>query len=272
MDQNATVTTGEIRAAWSEIQEGKNPFTDRQKSSATVRRLPDYRGAVASPWIGASGAEIQDRLQNGYYVDAADVTIPGGAVEIASPAMDLNEEEGNLLVSAVLAGDDFYRVRWDDLPARRGLKIRACIGMAAGASAETIGAYMTWILKVIDAAERSGVAPDVELWIGTKKGFLSGHDRLTVTIPLVKAGELVDAVAWRAFLTPGAFRSLGFVALALGADKVKRGLNSGMGAPTNRGWAVDYSNEVLAIECPASASSFPADLMDRMLGETEAGL
>jgi hypothetical protein len=178
--------------------------------------------------------------------------------------VELDEETGDLLIDQVLSGEELYRAQWSDTPAPRSLTIRACIGMHAGVDAKIIGAYNEWLLKVIDAAQRRGVAPNVELWIGTKGGY-GGHGTLRARIPLVKAGEIVDATAWRAYLTPGAFRSLGFVALALAADKAGRALNAGMGSPTNKRWSVTLDGDVLEIECPGGASEFPEELLDQML-------
>jgi hypothetical protein len=270
MHHDVTVTTGEIRDAWSEIQAGRNPFTSRQAASGTVRKLPTYRGSTVDPFVGASGSEIQDRLQNGYWPEGLEAELPGGAVEIGVPFVDLVEEDGDLILSQALGGEDLMYAQWEPTEAPRGLTIRACIGMHAGVDAKQLGAYMTWILKVIDAAERKGIAPDVELWIGTQNGFVGSKDRMTVRIPLVKAGELIDAVAWRAFMAPGAFRSLGFVAFALGADKAGQRLNMGMGAPTNKAWKVDFADDVLSIECPGGMQSFPAELLDGMLEEAGA--
>jgi hypothetical protein len=145
--------------------------------------------------------------------------------------------------------------------------------MHAGVEAHVIGAYNEWILKVIDAAQRRGIAPRVELWIGSKNGFTGkgARESLTVRIPLCEPGEVVDVTAWRAYLTPGAFRSLGFVALALGADKTPRYLTAGMGSPTNRQWSVTFEDDVLDIECPGGAVSFPEADLDRMLEHTYQG-
>lgn len=265
MHHDVTVSTGEIRDAWSEIQAGRNPFSARQSKSATVLKLDRYRGSTVDPFVGASGSEIQDRLQHGYWPEGLEAELPGGAVEIGVPFVELVEEDGDLILSQALGGEDLMYAQWEPTEAPRGLTIRACIGMHAGVDAKQLGEYMSWILKVIDAAERKGIAPDVELWIGTKNGFIDSKDQMTVRIPLVKAGELIDAVAWRAFMAPGAFRSLGFVAFALGADKTPRRLNSGMGSPTNRDWKIEFADDTLDIECPGGMSSFPAELLDFLL-------
>jgi hypothetical protein len=270
---DVTVTTAEIRSAWSTIQRGESPFSARQNGSGTERhrRAGHYTGDVRQPFIGCSGAQMQDWLQNGFYPETSERQMPGGAVEITAPMVELVEEDGDLIVSQALGGEDLMYAQWQPQAATRGLTIRAHIGMAAMVEATTIAAYLEWILEVIDAAERRGVAPDVELIVGAKDGFTGGPGRMTVHIPLVKGGEIVDAVAWRAFLTPGAFRSLGFVALALAGDKIGRGLTSSLGSPVTKGWRVEFSGDALTIECPAAADSFPAALMDKLLETAYAG-
>ena len=267
MKHEVIVTTGEIREAWSAIQTGRNPFSARQKDSATVRKLDRYRGTTVDTFVGASGAEIQNRLQNGYWPEGLEAELPGGAADMGTPLVELVEEDGDLIISQVLGGEDLMYANWEPVERPHGLTIRACIGMHAGVDAKVLADYMGWILKVIDAAERKGIAPDVELWIATKGGFIGSDDTLKVRIPLVKAGEIIDAVAWRAFMAPGAFRSLGFVAFALGADKTPHKLNSGMGGPTNKDWKVEYTDDTLEIECPGGCNAFPADYLDLLLAQ-----
>lgn len=272
MQHDVKVTPAEIRAAWATIQGGRNPFHKRQLTGwATDRQLTRYRGTEASSFVGASGAQIQDRLDNGYYVEGKEFDVPGGDVEIVSPMMDLVEEDGDLIVSAAIAGDDLYRVRWEDFEAKKGLRIRVQIGMSAGTNSDVLSRYMTWVLKVIDAAERRGIAPDVELYCGAGDCFTDGPGGQTVTIPLVKAGEIIDAVAWRAFMAPGAFRSLGFVALVLAADKIGRPIASHLGKPMGAGWKVTHGEDTLEIDAPKSGTSFPEDVMDAQLEAAYAG-
>jgi len=264
------VTPTEIREAWGAIMRGENPFSPRQAASMTVRLLDDYRSPVANDWIGATGAEIDRRLNHGYDVETKDLQI-GGAADYSVPMVELSEETGDLLIDQVLSGEDLYRAQWEDVTVPRSLTIRACIGMHAGTDASVLGAYMEWVLKVVDAAQRRGFVPSVELWVGISGPFSGAGSRetLRIRIPLVNGGEVIDVTSWRAYLTPGAFRSLGFVAFALAADKTvtKRRLTLGMGAPTNRGWAVTRDGDVLDIECPGGARSFPEAELDQKLAE-----
>lgn len=263
------VTPGEIRRAWGTIMGGSNPFTDRQDRSILVQQhLRNYRSDVVNPWIGATGAEINERLIHGYAVETADLKVDGGMTEYVAPQMVWDDEEGDLMVESVIGGEDAYRVMWEDVETPKSLTIRACIGMHAGTDAQVIADYLTWLLKVIDAAQRRGVSPDVELWIGTRGSFQRfGSETMRIRIPLVKSGEMIDVDSWRAYLTPGAFRSLGFVAIGLAADKTKgiRRLTPGLGSPTNRSWGVTLEDGVMEIECPGGDSSFPEQHMNDLL-------
>lgn len=266
------ITPAEIRQAWGVVMDGSNPLSERQASSIMCTHNMDaWRSGRADQWIGATGAEINDRLKHGYAVEAADVEIGGGQTDFTVPVMVWDEDEGDLCVEAVMAAEDAYRVQWQEEEAPKSLTIRACIGMHAGTLAEVLGAYMTWLLRVIDAAQNKGYTPSVELWIGTQGGFQRyGEETLRVRIPLVEAGQMIDVDSWRAYLTPGAFRTLGFLAIGLAADRTKgrRRLTRGMGSPTNVKWDVRLEDGVLEIECPGGDVSFPEEHMNEKLEQT----
>jgi hypothetical protein len=263
------VTPAEIRRAWGAMIDGANPFR-RQKAPRFIAdgfRL--YRSSEADPWIGATGAEINERLIHGYTPEASDHQIGHAITEHTMAVMELDEEQGDLLIDQVLGGEELYRVQWSEQPAPRAITIRACIGMAASTDSSILNAYLTWLLRVADAAHRRGVQASIELWIGTNNSFAGRPgETMRVRIPLVDAGEMVDVASWQAYLTPGAFRSLGFFAMALAADRLNRSLTTGMGQPTNTRWNVSFEDGVLDIECPASADDFPEAEMDRLLAES----
>lgn len=261
----ATVTQSEIREAWATIQRGQNPFSPKQDRSCTVVQIDRYRGSKVNPWVGASGAQIQDRLENGYTPEGAITADLRGRDEYAAPTMWLDEEEGDLLLDQAINGEDMYRVQWEDQSSPKSLTIRANIGFSANVEAVELGRYLEWILKVADAARQNGAVPSIELTVTLRESFVGSKDRLQILIPLVEAGEVVDETAWRAYLAPGAFRSLGFVAIGIAADKLNRSLTSGLGYPTNKDWNVTLEDDVLSITCPGSMGIFPEATLDIML-------
>lgn len=261
-----TVSPTDVRQAWATIRRSENPFSAKQGNTIVVtERLKDYRGGHYVDFIGASGETIQDRLENGFTPDGEITADLSGSDDYVVPAPWLDEEEGDLLIDQALSGEDQYRVQWQDQGSPKSLTIRANIGFSADVNAGELGRYMSWILKVADAARRSGAMPTIELMVTTGGSFARSKDRMKVVIPLVQPGEIVDETAWRAYLAPGAFRSLGFVAILLGADKLGRTLTRGLGYPTNREWSVAREGDVLEITCPGSMDHFPESELDRML-------
>jgi hypothetical protein len=264
------VTPAEIRQAWGSMMDGENPFSSKQKAPQFIASgFAAYRSATADPWVGATGAEINERLIHGYAVEASEHAIGEGMTEFSMSTMTLDDEEGDLLIDQVLGGEDLYRAQWSEQDAPRAITIRACITFAARAGAQVVNEYLTWLLKVVDAAQRRGLAATVELWMGIKGGYASRPSETTrIRIPLVDAGEMLDVTSWQAYLTPGAFRSLGFFGIVMAADKVNRTCVAGLGAPTNKRWNVTYEDGVLDVECPSSADTFPEEYMDELLAES----
>ncbi len=262
--QEVTITPSEVREAWRTIQEGRSPFRRKHPETLSENGLRVMRGDRVLPWIGASGAQIQERLDHGYEVEGRAVKVAGTS-DASIPAMVWDDEEGNLSVDAILAGEDLYRLNWDSETEVKSLKIRACYGMAAGAEASVIGDYMEWVLQVMDKAISEGVLVTMELFLTSINPWTGAPDRVTMTIPLVSPGSTLDVISWRAFMAPGAFRSLGFVALGLASDRLGRTLKKGYGRPGNSGWAVDFKDGVLEVGCPVTATHFPAEMMDALL-------
>lgn len=269
---NVTITPGEIRETWARIQTGEARPFKRAHPGILRDCVTAYGGIKVDRWIGASGAQIQDRLEHGYDVAGKDNIRVSGSDGYVAPSWDYSEDEGDLVVDMALAGEELYRVQWVDNDAPKSLTIKVCMGMASSASADVIGAYMEWTLKVIDAAVRDGYVPSITLWAGAKGGLV-GREDFRVEIPLAEPGEVMDVTSWRAYLTPGSFRSLGFVAFGLAADKLKKTLVEGYGSPMNKGWGVtfDAQTSTLEVACPITAGDFPEELMDRQLAEAFAG-
>jgi hypothetical protein len=261
--QEITITTEAIRDAWATIQRSGGKGWDKHPA---IRNHADYeyRSATPDSWIGASGPEINDRLQNGWNPEQDGVAVEGGE-EIFLPDFDLNEDEGILQYEMLEADDDLCFVQYEDFAQRKGLTIQAHFEFASLMKADTISAYCDFLLAVIDSTERKGISPDVELVIDIGGLFKGGNSRdiTRVIIPVCEAGKVVDVTAWRAFLAPGGFRSLGFVALGLAGKKIGKGTVGTLGYPVGRSWSAEFDadTDTLALNVDATASSFPADKM-----------
>lgn len=263
MHHTVKITSDEIRGAWDALQSGRNPV--RGQTALTGYAEGRWVGSTVDTFVGCSGAQMNDRLRFGYVPkNAPEIDATTGA-DFNLPAMELSED-GSLVLDAALAGEDFYRVQWLDTPSKRGLTIRANVAFAAGTDVEAqISRYLDWLLAVVDAAQTQGVPVDLELAIRTK-GSLQHRpaDVLEVVIPVFRAGETMDVAAWRAFLSPGSFRSLGFLSMGLAADKLGHTLVGTLGYPTGKDWTADFDAEggTLTLDVPSwPDGEFPADAM-----------
>lgn len=257
-DLNITITPTEIRDAWNELQTGGNPVPNQ--ANLPIGR---WKGDRVCEFTGCSGTQMNDRLRYGYTPEnAPEINAQMGA-EFNLPHTQL-DEEGMLLIPELLAGEDLYRVEWQDITCKRGLTIQANMAFNAGTSAQKIiTQYLDWILAVMDAAVAQSVPANLDLVIKTNKSY-RGINKLTIAIPVVKAGDMLDVASWRAFLSPGSFRSLGFLAMGLTGEKIGKSLVPGLGYATGTGWDVIFKSQdgILDIDVPACPyGEFPADDM-----------
>ena len=253
-----TVTVEQLRTAWSTIQKGRNPLSSKQSALGPyVANM--WRGSHVDEFVGCSGEQMNGWLSEGYYVeDSLDLNLSQTDAVVGRRKRRWSDEDGEMVWDRVMDNEEKWMVTREKMPQKRGLKIRACFDFNAGVKATMMAEYFAWILKIIDRAERQGVTPDVELYIETRGSF-QGHDTRhdLIAIPVVKSGELVDTVAWRAFLTKGGFRTLGFLALGLVGDKEGLSLTGGLGSATGAGWGVTMDEDrTLTITAPGNASKF----------------
>lgn len=275
-----TINIHDVKDAWTTaVETGAFP-TDKVRKGDVNRihtleyatEQPDY---VDEKFIGASAREIATALREGVKPEHKTKvqSVAMGDQEILTPQIELVEEDGDLLIDQVLGGEDLYYARWDHVPTNSGARLRILWNTLAHSKADVMNAYFDWSLSVIDALTAKGMAPSVELRSlskGTFQGDRWEDDILSITYPLAEAGKITDSVAWRAFLSPGAFRTLGFLGYAMVAKREKFKLDSGLGRSQGTDFGVTYDPQdgILDILCPATMPrTFPAARMDAMLEE-----
>lgn len=264
MHFDVTITTEEIRAAWSSIQQGRNPIAKQTALAHYAGPGGVYSSATRNDFIGCSGKEMDRRLTEGYVPEHAPEIDADFGTEVYMPTMDL-DEEGSLVLDAALAGEDFYRVNWMDKPIKRGLTIKAHTAFLAGTEAgPQISKYLDWVLAIVDMAQAQGIPVDLDLIIASEGSFTGARNTLDVTIPVFRAGETMDVAAWRAFLSPGSFRSLGFLSMGMAADREGRKMTSGLGCTRRTDWGANYDDEAGTLTitvAPMPRGEFPVDMM-----------
>lgn len=250
---DVTVTLGEIADEYQRARAGD------------YSRLTDYprtlRGGSAA-WGGAELEQIDRWVAEGYH-DGEPLTMPDAAAPMQVPAIGFHEDEGDLIYSLAIAGEDAYRALWEPMPNPRGLSIRARLYISASVNAARVNQYVEWLLSAIDGIERLGESPDVSLYCVADA---TTGEEVRVTIPLRRAGEQIDTATWRALLAPGGYRCLVFLAQHVGATRVGKRLNAGLGADSIRreirarvGWQIDCTDDVLTIAPPPQLHSFDTD-------------
>lgn len=261
-DHTYTVTPGDLRVAWGALMDSPD------SKIMEIAELGHVSGYAVSPekvidFAGMSGAEIADALKNGYYPDKGDVIRKDarGFGEVMVPQILINEDEGELLIGEVIAGEEEYLARWQDSPEQRGVRIRADITFHCMTDADVIGEFNAWLLTVIEQFQIRGNAPAVDLVIRCTDLYddFPDHDLTEITIPLVDEGEVIDPVTWRGFLTRGSFRTLGFLAIGLVADREGLTPDGALGYPQGEEFGVIYDDEdgILEIVTPNGFDSFP---------------
>jgi hypothetical protein len=258
----ATITTTEIRDAFNAIRDGSSTITDGQFAPISYAIASDRYDS----WYQASGKEMADALNHGATPSITpDVTI-GGGEDAPRPTLVYDDEEGDLMVDAVLSGEDDYRVQWSETPAPVSIRIVAQVNMLSDTPGHVLTEYQDFIMGAVDAAANLGGAPGLEI-VHYVRRAIQRESACRFYIPLVEPGEMVDRTAWSAFFSPGGFRMLGFLARAVAAKREGRKLGSGMGASSGPGWNVSREGDTITITCPPSARSFPREHMEELLAD-----
>lgn len=250
------VTPLEVYQAWQDWRAGKKlGFSPRLSEDAS--------------WTGASHNQIDGWVRDGYN-DGEPLQLPDDQAEMLVPAIEFDEDEGDLVYSLAIAGDDMPRARWENLPAPRGVSIIARLSLNGGVSSDQLNAFAKWLLAVVDGIERMGESPELSISFDT---IATDGTLLDVIIPVRRPGEVVDVDSWRALFAPGGYRSLIFLSSNVGAHKLGKTVQSGYPwwpSTPQQDWTVDMKDGVMRIYTPTSMSRFDEDAMTKQVMEALA--
>jgi hypothetical protein len=263
---SATITTQEVREEFFRTKEGKTTIDD-PGMAPTIDFIQS--GHRDYDFYNTSAPDMADHLDNGFDPPGSLSVTIGGGENCIYPELVWSDEDGELMIDAVLSGEDDYRVQWEDVPSPRSIRVVAQVNMLASTPPEVLKEYCEFILEAVDGAAEQGGSPGLEI-VHYVREAVGGENECRFYIPLVNPGEEVDPTAWRAFFSTGGFRVLGFLARGIAAKRDGKRVCYGMGYSTGPGWAVTMENDTLTITAPPSAQRFPREDMERKLQDALA--
>lgn len=269
--ETITISTADIRDAWIKIQKSAPYLSDigRQSTFEREAMVSKWRGSRYDEWVGCSGEQMQGRLVEGYRPkDGETPDVNFSAAPIHKRRFMANDEAGELQVDAVLAGDDYIYRAYTPREVPRNINIVVDTCFSASTGEKVIAEYLEWVLRLIDALQQRGLAPGLELSIALTGCFRTDKGRKDIRIPLVQAGEEIDPTAWRAYFSPGAFRTLGFLGIGIAADRAKQAVGFGLGMPDlHNEFRAEFDDETstLYIVSPNSPHRFDSAVMNKLV-------
>ncbi len=239
-------------------------------------------------WTGASGSEMQDRLDRGYDFPLGNLPELPIDLEGRGPRWKFNDGEGDYLHEEFLAGEaDFYVDRIPE-ESKPGIYVHAEVTFSAGINHSTITAYGKWVGAALAAIQAMG--HDVALRITCTVTDLyvqeSGFQHETA-VQVTRFGEKLLARDYAVLFSPGGYRHLLFVAqcipgeepvVPVGTEPSDYGKklvtpNYGLGhCLFNMDWGVEFDPDqrILHFTCSQTGSGgFPEESMDEMLKEVQ---
>jgi len=262
------VTPKEITENFNAIFEGRTPSISARAWNAFRGHARNWRGF--DNFAGCTGDQMAGWLAEGYFPPKAEIpNVQFSDQPIRKRRYVANDEAGDLQVDAVLAGDDYIYREYTQRVVPRNVEIKIDCTFSAMTNYSVITEYLDWCLQLAEALQQRGLSPGISIFNAAWGGYNEMKDRRCVTmIPLNRAGEAIDSIAWRAFFTKGGYRMLIFLAKAIAGDKHGWTTTTGLGRPDkHRDYDISFDSEdsSLTIVAPATATSFDSAKMNSLL-------
>lgn len=267
---DSTPTVDKMVIDWHQL---KNFVLDGFEGKASLNKSnSDQLMRVLNTRTDFSGHTRDDAirwLKTGYETDAL-ADVEDFAPRIREKSQFIYDEEGDEIdLSAAWSGEDEFMQRWEETPIVPGVTLEFEIQFSSFTRAEVVNAYQLWIAQAVNAITDAGIDPEINVvltagntWDGKK------HRQL---IRVKTPGETTDMFDWSAMLSPAGYRSYGFAAKILHADRLKKNISSSIGqVNANSDWTVkfDSDEQAIVVRTPTTPQEFPADKMTSMLRES----
>lgn len=265
------VTQSEIKTAWDRLQAGDTNYLGHTYASRDFNIHSNrWRGSKVDSWTGCSGEQMQGWLAEGFYPPAGNVpNVKFSDAPVKKRRYVANDEAGELQVDAVLAGDDYIYREYTQRTMPRNINIEVDVTFSATTNQQIIAQYLEWVLQLVEALQQRGLSPGLSIFNECFAGVYRQYNGpMKIIIPLARAGEQIDAVAWRAFFSSGGYRMLVFMAKGVGGAKKGWSTTAGIGKPVQRtrfDMQFDKETATLKILSPSAPRAFDAASMNRLI-------
>lgn len=258
----ADLDFAEVAAAWHSMLDGSYQAPKRQIPAieAGTRIWRDMPG-----FSNATEDQMADWLQNGYKVAGQKLT---GKNTRPRRRLRYSEDDGELQMDRVYAGDDAIYLERKPRKRQRGINLKVEVGFRATVSGATLDAYAIWLGKLITGLEGGGFQTQIDIVSrSTDLKTSNRRQRVDVQMRVKRFGERGSLRSWSALLSPGGHRHLIFCARILGCQKLGFGCNRGFGGSVHPAWDLkfDPASRTLTVCCNSVGQGFPAAEMDAKL-------
>jgi hypothetical protein len=180
------------------------------------------------------------------------------------------EEGDEFHLDLALAGHDNYMSEWTQRESIPGVRIDLQVKFSGDVNARIVNDFNVWTNQMIYALDSIGVDSEINYVYWGKSGpdFKRPH---TTIIRLKKENEAVDFTSISPMLSPAAFRTFAFAAIAMQGKDQGFGVTTGIStASESPGWTVTASEDKTRITVTTERNArgeFPAESMTAQLRE-----
>lgn len=239
-------------------------------------------GGGQENWEGGTPAQTLHWTRHGYhapqFAHSADM-VPRSVRRRNS----WNPDDGDIDIARLVAGRDDYYLGSTKREARPSLHVQMEYAFAWTVASSTIEAYGAWVAGFLASLEASGYDLVVDVWMPLNAVF-AGQDRededythrTNILMRVKRQNEVSDFTEWSALFSPTGYRHLGFTAIGVAGDKVRKRVQGYLGQTvTGKSWGVDYDREdqtvMITVNQRAGGNdAFPIDRLNKQA--TKAGL
>lgn len=225
--------------------------------------LKGYCMRIDETFSGYSKGQLERWLTEGYTSPGLDFS------EFNPPIREKRrlifcEEGDEFHLDLAHNGEDNYMSEWTKQEVLPGIRINLQPKFQGDCPASVVNEYQAWTNAIIASLEAAGIDPEVNyIYQGKVQPSQTKHNTI---IRLKKLNETTDFVSISPMVSPAAFRTLAFMALAMQGKEQGFKVGAGIsGKIRDYDWDVSLSEDkgTITITNPYNVRSFPRDLMNQ---------